>query len=313
MTNPSAPLPTTFDPAHGNFGALDTVPRSPTMAQIEDVLTRFAADNALLYRPRSPGPDYPGCVFATRTVFPFTYHHFSTTSGRYIDFGNLRPDSQADGVQDAGRQDPEVGAQLDISLSSEPPSWGYLALQIDRHLPNLMLISKRRVGSGAQLPVSPDASQALSLEGDFDRYFTLYCPRDFEQDALYVFTPDLMALLIDEATPFDVEIVDKWMFFYVPKPFNSLDPAVYRRLFSILTTIGSKIVSQTGRYDDAALDVAPAPVRYGFHWDPSIVPDKSLPSGERLKVKSAIPSIVIGLVVAAGLFTLFELFASGQL
>lgn len=42
----------------------------------------------------------------------------------------------------------------------------------------------------------------LSLEGDFDRYFTLYCPGDYERDALYVFTPDLLALLIDESRHF---------------------------------------------------------------------------------------------------------------
>lgn len=48
--------------------------------------------------------------------------------------------------------------------------------------------------------------QVLSLEGDFDRYFTPYCPKQYERDALSVFTPDLMALCIDEAAPFDIEI-----------------------------------------------------------------------------------------------------------
>ena len=65
---------------------------------------------------------------------------------------------------------------------------------------------------GTNLPSQFSKDQILSLEGDFSEYFTLYCPREYERDALYVFTPDLMALLIDQTSTFDVEIVDDWMF-----------------------------------------------------------------------------------------------------
>ena len=57
---------------------------------------------------------------------------------------------------------------------------------------------------GATLPATFRRDQVLSLEGDFNRYFTLYCPRQYERDALYVFTSDLISLLNDEADPFDV-------------------------------------------------------------------------------------------------------------
>src|SRR5690606_19662771 len=103
---------------------------------------------------------------------------------------------------------------------------------------------------GSNLPVTFDRTQVLSLEGDFDRYFRLYCPREYERDALYVFTPDLMALLIDNAAPFDVEIVDDWMFVYSSKPFPAAQPAVYQRLLNIVETVGSKTLSQTDRYRD---------------------------------------------------------------
>ena len=58
--------------------------------------------------------------------------------------------------------------------------------------------STRRPTTASSAPTCRRRStrtQVLSLEGDFDRYFTLYCPKEYERDALYVFTPDLMALL----------------------------------------------------------------------------------------------------------------------
>ncbi len=109
--------------------------------------------------------------------------------------------------------------------------------------------------------------QVLPLEGDFDKHFTLYCPQEYEQDALYIFTPDLMALLIDEAAPFDVELVDQWMFVYSAKPFAMTDPAVLQRLFTIADTVGAKALDQTEHYaddrvgDGAANIVAPQGAR----------------------------------------------------
>ena len=67
---------------------------------------------------------------------------------------------------------------------------------------------------GSNLPVTFDADQLLGLEGDFDRHFSLYCPADYERDALYLFTPDIMARFIDNAAVLDVEIVDDWLFLY---------------------------------------------------------------------------------------------------
>lgn len=105
--------------------------------------------------------------------------------------------------------------------------------------------------SGAtNLPSGLSRDQVLSPEGDFDRYFTLYCPTQYKRDALYVFTPDLMALAIDEAAPFDMEIVDQWLFVYSARPFPLADPHTYQRLLRIVSTVGAKALSQTDRYRD---------------------------------------------------------------
>jgi hypothetical protein len=282
------------------------VVRSPSESAKESVLTRFAADNGLLYRRRSHLPSYPGCIFTdTNTRFPFVYDHFSTLSGRYLDFGNYHSVS--------GPGDGPGSLTVPNPLRH---SWGFIALQMDQQLPNILLISKHRVGGETVLPIKPDPSQILILEGNFDRSFTLYCPREFERDALYILTPDLMALLMDEAAPFDVEIIDRWMFLYVTRPFNSLDPAVYQRIFRIVETIGSKIVGQTSHYSNATLGPVPTqpfaaiPTR-GRHEEPTpslawrfthntAVFGRESAGGTRLRVKPR----VVKLIVIAGVWFL---------
>jgi hypothetical protein len=138
---------------------------------------------------------------------------------------------------------------------------------------------------GSDLPVSFRRDQVLSLEGDFNKYFTLYCPQEYEQDALYVFTPDLMALLIDDAGSFDVEIVDDWMFIYSPHPFPALSATAYQRLFTIVATVGSKTVSQTANYHDD---------RVG-----SVAANIVAPAGQRLRHGTSIGTLVVFGAIAA--------------
>jgi hypothetical protein len=267
---------------------------SPAEIARAAVLTKFAGENGLLYRPRSPAPSYPGCIFTPmNTGLAYVYNHFSTTTGRYLDFGNFHSRSVT-GDGPAGHADPDPLVD----------SWGFVALQMDQQLPNILLVSKHRVGGETVLPIHPDPSQILSLEGNFDSYFTLYCPREFEQDALYILTPDLMALLMDEVAPFDVEIIDRWMFLYVPRPFDSMDPAVYQRIFGILQAVGTKIVGQTTRYSSSALPAAPAaaPVAPGWHWEwnPALVPGRT-PAGT-LRPKSQRTGVIVALSLFGVLF-----------
>src|SRR5690606_23471582 len=99
--------------------------------------------------------------------------------------------------------------------SSVTHTWGYVAVKLDVPLPNIVLDA---VGNntlfGSNLPARFDRDQRLSLEGDFDQYFQLYCPEGYERDALYLFTPDIMARFIDNAAQLDAEIVDDWLFLY---------------------------------------------------------------------------------------------------
>lgn len=231
-------------------------------------LDRFAGANSLVFSPSSPNPSYPGAVF-TLGRSRVALDHLRTTTERFIDYGNYRF------VTGSGR-------------SSTTHNWGFFAMSLDRALPHMVLDSRANNGlfGTTNLPAAFTKSQVLELEGDFNEFFTLYCPREYERDALYVFTPDLMALLIDEAAPFDVEIVDTWMFVYSARPFDLQQPAVHQRLWRIADTVGHKAVSQTERYADE---------RVG-DYSANIV----APQGRRLARGIPVITVVIG--IAAMLF-----------
>jgi len=195
-------------------------------------LDTFATSNGLVFSPRDAAPAYPGAIF-NHGHSRAALNHIRSAEGRFLDFGNYRY---------------VVGSGDD----SRTYNWGFLAFKLDRSLPHIVLDATSNNGllGGTNLPAFFKKEQKLSLEGDFDKHFTLYCPKGYERDALYIFTPDLMALLIDEASPFDVEIVDDWMFVYSASTFTTAKPEVYRRLFRIIETVGAKTLSQTERYAD---------------------------------------------------------------
>ncbi len=131
--------------------------------------------------------------------------------------------------------------------------WGYVAIKLDVPLPHIVLDATSNNGLfGSNLPMAFDKDQKLSLEGDFDRYFSLYCPQGYEQDALYLFTPDIMARFIDNAAALDVEIVDDWLFLYGKREFSSLDPATWAWLFSVVAALLDKF-AQWARWRDDQL------------------------------------------------------------
>jgi len=252
-----------FDPANPNLAALSWTPSSADIAayQLQEseqgafrertsvtaqrvIFERFATDNGLDYRDRAVPPRYPGCIFINANRDDFVFDSFTTSTSPTVSFGNYHPDSE---FGDSFSRDA-------LEFSGAAPageSWGYLAIQLERSLSNLLLQSRLTPPHSMKLPVHPDPTQVLGLEGDFNQYFTLYCQQDSREDAYYVLTPDLMALLVDQATPFDVEIAENWLFVYSPVGFDLLDPNLYSRLFGILRTIGAKVALLASRDEDA--------------------------------------------------------------
>jgi hypothetical protein len=230
-------------------------------------LDRFANANGLVFSPADANPQYPGAIFSQGRN-RVALDHFRSATDRFLDYGNYRY------VTGSGK-------------NSTTHNWGFMAMQLDRSLPHMVLDSRANNGlfGGSNLPATFTKDQVLQLEGDFNEHFTLYCPKQYERDALYVFTPDLMALLIDEAAPFDVEIVDKWMFVYSARAFDPTQPALHQRLLRIVDTVGAKTLSQTDRYTDERVGDFAA----------NIV----APQGQRLKRGVSVGAIIVVVVVAA--------------
>jgi hypothetical protein len=61
----------------------------------------------------------------------------------------------------------------------------------------------------------------LRLEGDFNRYFSLWVTKEFEAEAYEIFTPDIMATLIEKAKNLNFEFIDDKLYIYNGKIINT--------------------------------------------------------------------------------------------
>ncbi|MFD4959111.1 hypothetical protein [Microbacterium sp. NPDC058389] len=194
-------------------------------------LAQFAAANGLTYEPLAGRLELPGMIFGTRD--------------RQVAW---------DVVRDAGGL--IVGNQT-FSTGSDrnrrSHRWGFATVRLGTNLPHLVLDATSNDSLRvSNLPVSLDPVQRLSLEGDFDRHFALYAPAGYERDALYLFTPDVMARFIDEAAALDVEIVDDRLFLYARADLSTLDPETWEWVFATVSALTAK-VAQWQRWRDDRL------------------------------------------------------------
>lgn len=200
-------------------------------------IAQFASANGMAYVDQLASPALPGLIFQ---------HGSSRQSSalvrgfepRFVEFGNYQY---------------TTGSGKNRSTHH----WGYVAVKLDVPLPNIVLDAKGNNALGSNLPASFQRDQRLSLEGDFDQHFTLYCPEGYEADALYLFTPDIMARFIDHAAQLDVEIVDDWMFLYMQRPASTTDAATWAWLFGAVGALMTKF-DQWARWRDERLRQARA-------------------------------------------------------
>ncbi|MBW9092670.1 hypothetical protein JNB62_03125 [Microbacterium jejuense] len=196
-------------------------------------LDRFARANAMSYVPRFDDPGLPGMIFSLGSSRNAT-DLVRGERPRFVEFGNYAYTTGS-------------------GKNRTTHNWGYVAVKLDVPLPNIVLdATSNNSLFGSNLPAAFDKDQRLSLEGDFDRYFDLYCPAGYETDALYLFTPDIMARFIDHAAALDVEIVDDWLFLYSRRQFSTLDPATWAWLFSVVGALLDKF-AQWARWRDDRL------------------------------------------------------------
>lgn len=271
---------------HQRYRAPASVPHSEGMAAEIDTTAlpdkaAFAAANGWRYEPVGPAPVYRGAIFeflqGATVTDRFILESSTVESGAASQPAASQPAASQPTVEvgvitgkvGGGQDWAGTGGAVRVSFStSEVMTVGYLAVRLERQLPQFVLDSSRNDdGKMSNLPMPIAAGQRLSLEGDFDDHFALYCPRGYERDALYIFTPDLMALLIDETGDFDVEIVDDWFFVYARHGFDLSNGTLWRRLERIRHVVGAKAITRTDLYANArdpALIVEGSRLRMGF-------------------------------------------------
>ncbi len=149
-------------------------------------LDQFARANGMTWYPQASNPPLPGMIFSlgsSRTATDI----LRGEQPRLVEFGNYRYTTGSGKNRTTHR-------------------WGYVAIRLGTPLPHIVLDAEgNNTFLGTNLPQTFDKHQRLSLEGDFDKYFSLYCPEGYEQDALYLFTPDIMARFIDNAALAKIE------------------------------------------------------------------------------------------------------------
>ncbi|GGI48629.1 hypothetical protein BCL57_003331 [Agromyces flavus] len=202
-------------------------------------LDRFARANAMSYEPHRRDPVLPGMIFQVGTDRVAT-DLVRGERPRPVEFGNYRFTTGSGKNRSTHR-------------------WGYVAVKLDAPLPHIVLDATNNNGlfGISNLPATFDRDQRLSLEGDFDDYFALHVPVGYESDALYLFTPDIMARFIDHAAAVDVEIVDDWLFLYTRREVSTLDPATWAWLFSVVGALLDKVARWARWRDDRLASTEP--------------------------------------------------------
>ncbi len=192
---------------------------------------KFALSNNLNYFINHSDPGYAGMIF---------------------DEGHSRSITEALVFQDGI----EIGNYSYTTGSGKSRTvhfWGYMRVQLSRKLPHMVLDAKSNnlFKRFSNLSDSFGADQAVKLEGDFNNHFTLYVPKQYEQDALYVMTPDVMAAMVDLGAYYDMEIVDDFLFLYAPDGLTLDSEENLRKMRAVVAKISSELRDQSSYYSDA--------------------------------------------------------------
>lgn len=228
-------------------------------------LQEFAARNGLSFTFKKPPPT-DGAIFSIGD----SHEYLTVVSGTYqkmpFEFGNYHYS------QGSGR-------------NRQRYSWGVIEVKLTRKLPHILLDSRRNNPLGFSNLPGIASSQELTLEGNFNDYFTLYVPRGYERDALYFITPELMALFIDHGAGYDIEIIDDRLLIYNDRPFQLQTQSAVEHIFKLISLLGAETQENTTRYADA---------RVGNR-DANVVAQE----GQRLKEVSPVLGIIFVVVLFA--------------
>jgi hypothetical protein len=199
-------------------------------ASLRRRLALFAAENNGVYQYGYYPADKAGMIFTTghsQTILD------SIKFNNGIEVGNMRY------VIGAGK-------------TQQTYVWGYTIVTLKRHLPHMVLDARSNnyFGAVSNLPHSLAGHRTLKLEGDFSDKFLLHVPEGYERDAYYIFTPDVMAALVDNAENYDIEVIDNKVIIFSREQIPLHDEQAFDRRIKIADAIGEEIVDQGDYYAD---------------------------------------------------------------
>lgn len=227
-------------------------------------LAHFAVANAMSYQHDAPFDYRDGLIF--REGHSRKYVDLLTATGRnFAQIGNYEY------ITGSGK-------------SSQTHHYGFVQIKLPRRLPNMVLDAKSNnlFGRISNLPASFNRDEVMHLEGNFDEYFTLYAPAQYKVDALYVFTPDLMQVLIDTAGEYDCEVIDDNFYIYTQSRFALTNRESFERIVAIARTLKPELLRQSKNYADENVGDRAANV--------------IAPVGARLKTRMS-TAMIIGIIV----------------
>ena len=248
---------------------------------INDLFSKFATKNNVSFIRKKDDPDYNGMLFNRGEDRHIKDQFIIPTDGEPIELGNYYYTTGSGKNRTTHR-------------------YGYVRAKLPRRLPHMVLdaTANNLAGRFSTLPQQFNSSQKLSLEGDFDKYFTLYTPDEYERDALYVFTPDVMQAMITHARNYDIEIIDSDLYLYRTKPFDFLQVDEWKQALAVISTLTPELSEQTDYYADERI----------FNRNANAI----APQGQRLK--STTPWLLIAgvIVFTIGQYFIPFLLASGN-
>lgn len=133
----------------------------------------------------------------------------------------------------------------------------YVRVPLGTTLPHVVVDARAndRAFGRSNLPFGFADGQQLIPEGPFADAFRLYCPTGYEADALYLFSPDVLAVALDHARDLDVEIRDDALYLCAPHGIVTTDPERWRAVLTTIDAITAK-TRQWENWRDERLDRA---------------------------------------------------------
>jgi|SRR3989344_1933595 len=115
--------------------------------------------------------------------------------------------------------------------NSRTYNYTVFAFKFKGHFPHIYL---DRIGN----PYTIKVGKQISVPVEFKEKFRLSAPEGYEIEALQIFTPELLAFILDSSLKHDVELVNQELLLYVPGKIDNLDEL--EKEFSEALTMANK-------------------------------------------------------------------------